>query len=140
MRVPALLCLPLMLTGCGLMMPSPDPNQAWVELVSDDLEAAEVDQLPLDDGRYFQVMPGKHELGMRYAFEVSARNVGADAEPLRRECRLSLHYDDFTAGERYRLVTGQYGFRPWARLYDERNRILATGEERGCGRSDVAVR
>ncbi|MCQ2030531.1 hypothetical protein EA797_18505 [Stutzerimonas zhaodongensis] len=124
------------LGGCALWMPSPDPSQAWVELVPSgetELKAVAVDEKPLDDHRYFQVTPGSHQLGMRYRFEVGAANVGRDSETLERDCRLTLDYDGFSAGERYRLVAGGYGFRPWARLYDERNQLLAKASERGCG-------
>jgi hypothetical protein len=140
MRMPLLLCLTLWLSGCGLMMPKPDPSQAWVELANDNLSAADVDQKPLEDDRYFQVTPGSHELGMRYGFQVSPANVGEGAEPLQRDCRLTVRYDRFDAGERYRLVTGQYGFRPWARLYNKHNRVIAHGSEQGCGDPEVAER
>ncbi|GGJ93215.1 PA0061/PA0062 family lipoprotein [Pseudomonas matsuisoli] len=140
MRVFLPLCLLFGVSGCGLMMPAHDPSQAWVELTNDNLAAIDVDQRALDDDRYFQVTPGRHELGVRYAFEVSASNIGNGAEPLPRDCRITVQYDHFDAGERYRLVTGQYGFRPWARLYDGRNRVIAQGQERGCGDPDLAVR
>ena len=124
------------LGGCALWMPSPDPSQAWVELVPSgetELKAVAVDEKPLDDHRYFQVTPGSHQLGMRYRFEVGAANVGGDSETLERDCRLTLDYDGFNAGGRYRLVAGGYGFRPWARLYDQHDRLLAKASERGCG-------
>jgi hypothetical protein len=124
------------LGGCALWMPSPDPSQAWVELVPSgetELKAVAVDDKPLDDHRYFQVTPGSHQLGMRYRFEVGAADVGGDSETLERDCRLTLDYDGFNAGGRYRLVAGGYGFRPWARLYDQHNQLLAKASERGCG-------
>jgi len=124
------------LGGCALWMPQPDPNQAWIELVPHDeteLKAVAVDSKPLDDHRYFQVTPGSHQLGMRYRFEVGPANVGGDSEALERDCRLTLEYDGFDAGARYRLVAGGYGFRPWARLYDQHDQLLAKATERGCG-------
>lgn len=127
--------------GCALWMPQPDPNQAWIELAPLDeteLKAVAVDQRQLDDHRYFQVTPGSHQLGMRYRFEVGAADVGRDSEALERDCRLTLEYDSFDAGARYRLVAGGYGFRPWARLYDQHDQLLAKATERGCG--GVAVR
>ncbi len=117
-------------------MPEPDPSQAWIDLRphgESRLQAVDVDNRPLDDGRYFQVEPGAHQLGMHYRFQVEAANVGGDA--LERECRLTLDYDRFGAGQRYRLVAGGYGFRPWARLYDEKDFLLARSVERGCGDS-----
>lgn len=124
------------LGGCAMWMPRPDPNQAWIDLAphgETELVAVAVDNKPLDDGRYFQVEPGSHQLGMRYRFEVGPANVGSDSEALPRDCRLTLSYDGFDAGARYRLVAGGYGFRPWARLYDENDRLLAKATERGCG-------
>jgi hypothetical protein len=124
------------LGGCALWMPQPDPNQAWVDLAPHDeteLVAVAVDNKSLEDHRYFQVTPGSHQLGMRYRFEVGSANVGGDSEALERDCRLTLNYDSFDAGARYRLVAGGYGFRPWAKLYDQRNQLLAKATERGCG-------
>ena len=124
------------LGGCAMWMPKPDPNQAWIDLAphgDTELVAVEVNNAPLDDGRYFQVTPGSHQLGMRYRFEVNAANVGPDSEPMERVCRLTLSYDSFDAGARYRLAAGGYGFRPWAKLYDENDRLLARASERGCG-------
>ncbi|UPQ82912.1 hypothetical protein M0M42_00395 [Pseudomonas knackmussii] len=124
------------LGGCALWMPQPDPNQAWIELAPRDetvLKAIAVDQQPLDDHRYFQVSPGSHQLGMQYRFEVGAADVGRGSEALERDCRLTLEYDGFDAGARYRLVAGGYGFRPWARLYDQQDQLLAKATERGCG-------
>lgn len=124
------------LGGCAMWIPKPDPTQAWIDLAphgETELVAVEVDDQPLDDGRYFQVTPGSHELGMRYRFEVDPADVGRDSEALERDCRLTLSYDAFDAGARYRLVAGGYGFRPWAKLYDRHDRLLARASERGCG-------
>ncbi|MGK9066488.1 PA0061/PA0062 family lipoprotein [Stutzerimonas chloritidismutans] len=124
------------LSGCALWMPKHDPSQAWVELAPNgetELKAVAVDQKPLDDHRYFQVTPGSHQLGMRYRFEVAPADVGRDSDALERDCRLTLDYDRFNAGMRYRLVAGGYGFRPWARLYDQHDQLLAKATERGCG-------
>jgi hypothetical protein len=122
--------------GCAMWLPKPDPSQAWVELVPSgetELKAVAVDEKPLDDHRYFQVTPGSHQLGIRYRFEVGAADVGRNSETLERDCRLTLDYDSFNAGARYRLVAGGYGFRPWAKLYDRHNSLLAKASERGCG-------
>lgn len=123
------------LGGCALWMPSPDPSQAWIDLQpreKTDLRAVKVDEKPLRDHRYFQVTPGTHELGMRYRFQVASSDVGGD-QPLERNCRLSLEYSEFSAGARYRLVAGRHGFRPWAKLLDEHDRLLARAKEKGCG-------
>lgn len=122
------------LGGCALWMPRPDPNQAWVDLQpheTTELRAVAVDDKPLRDHRYFQVTPGTHALGMRYSFQVNSADMGGE-QPLQRNCKLELQYQDFTAGSRYRLVAGKHGFRPWAKLLDEHDRLLARSEEKGC--------
>ncbi|MBB3103280.1 hypothetical protein [Azomonas macrocytogenes] len=125
----------LSLGGCSLWIPTPNPDQAWIDLQPQNqtqLEALAVDQEQLRDTRYFQVDPGSRRLDMRTRFTVNAANVGG-TEPLQRDCRLSLEYADFSAGSRYRLVAGGLGFRPWAKLYDANNNLLARATERGCG-------
>lgn len=140
MRVLLLTLLLSTLVGCSLM-PRHDPSQAWIDLrpnAETELRAVAVDDKPLDDSRFFQVSPGSHQLGMRYRFQVDTADIGGDSEPLERDCRLTLDYDHFNAGTRYRLVAGGYGFRPWAKLYDEHDQLLAKSRERGCG--GMAVR
>jgi hypothetical protein len=129
-------CLVLLsLQGCSLWMPRPEPGQAWVDLEGgrrERLQALEVDDAPLDDDRYFQLAPGSHELLMRYRFEVSSANSGLP-DALERDCRVALRYDAFAADGRYRLQAGEFGFRPWIRLYDAQGQLLGQGREQGCG-------
>lgn len=137
------LCLTglLALGGCSLM-PTPDPNQAWIDLHTNPastLHAAEVDAKPLDDDRYFQVQPGNHELTARLQFAVDGHDVGPDAPALPRDCQVRLSYADFSAGERYRLVAGNIGFRPWVKLYDAQNQLLASGRQGRCGDFSAAA-
>ncbi|MHB0818118.1 PA0061/PA0062 family lipoprotein [Stutzerimonas stutzeri] len=136
MRRFALILFASTLAGCSLWMPKPDPAQAWIELAphqKTDLQALAVDGRHLDDDRYFQVQPGSRTLEMRYRFQVEGADIGPNSEPLPRDCKLSLAYDRFTAGTRYRLVAGGYGFRPWAKLYDQHQSLLARASEQGCG-------
>lgn len=138
MRMLSLILFTLILSGCAAWLPRHDPAQAWVDLEAapaSKVQATEVDERQLDDPRFFQVEPGSHRLGVRYLFEVGAGNVGVDAAPLQRDCRLALEYREFQAGELYRLAAGATGFRPWARLYDSDGRLLARAAERGCSRS-----
>jgi len=124
------------LGGCGLLMPAPDPSQAWIDLktrTDSKLHAAEVDAKPWGDGRYFQVNPGAHELKVRFQFAVDASNIGPDSEPHQRDCKLELHYGEFAAGNRYQLEAGSIGFRPWAKLYDSQRRLLGRAREMRCG-------
>lgn len=130
-----LLCLPLLLSGCSLL-PSHDPSQAWVDLNSREheaLQATQVDEKELEDDRFFQIPPGKHELEVRFSFEVDPSNIGPDSQALPRTCLLTLDYDAFTAGERYRLQAGSRGFRPWAQLYNAQGERLARAREGRCG-------
>lgn len=134
---PLLLSLPLLtLGGCALLMPSHDPSQAWISLHKQEgqvMQASRVDDRLLDDTRYFQVAPGRHELEVRLEFEVNGADIGQGTSSYRRTCLLKLAYGDFAAGERYQLAAGGIGFRPWARLYDERNKEVAKARESRCG-------
>ena len=135
MRIFLLLPGLLALGGCNLLLPRQDPHQAWIELnpqVPHSLRATEVDRKPLDEHRFFQVSPGSHELGMRYRFEVSGSNIGPGSAPYERNCLIRLTYKEFAAGRRYSLEVGEVGFRPWAKLYDDRRQEVASGRESGC--------
>jgi len=125
----------LALAGCNLLLPRHDPSQAWIELNAEvpySLRASEVDRKALDEHRFFQISPGTHELGMRYRFEVAGSNIGPGSAPYERDCLIRLTYKEFAAGQRYSLEVGKVGFRPWARLYDERRQEVASGRESGC--------
>lgn len=132
-----LLSLPLLsLGGCALLMPSHDPNQAWISLHKEegqDIQASRVDDKALAEPRYFQVTPGRHELEVRLEFDVGGHDIGQGSTSYRRTCLLTLDYGDFAAGERYQLEAGGIGFRPWARLYDEQNQEIAKARESRCG-------
>ena len=132
MRVTLLsLCL-LLLPGCALLS-GPNAERAWVDLQSapdNRLSAVELDGSPWSRS-YFRLAPGAHQLAVRYHFDVNPRDIGGDT-PHRRDCRLTLDYHDFSPGQRYRLQAGQHGFRPWVRLYDPYDRLVARGAEQGC--------
>ncbi len=96
--------------------------------------AEELDGERLDDGRYFQVAPGAHELVTRFQFDVPGGG-GADimAEPVQRTCEIRVRYDDFAAGRRYRLEARSLVTSAQAWLYDEQRRVLARGKVLRCG-------
>lgn len=128
----------LVLSGCSLLMPTPDPNRAWVDLDTQpdaDLAAVEVDDKSWDRTRYFEVDPGTRELTVRYQFTVDPTNIGPVDSPLWRDCQLNLKFNDFSAGQKYRLQAGSIGFRPWAKLYDEQQKIVGSGVPAGCQRT-----
>lgn len=127
----------LMLAGC-VGLPDPDPAQAWIDLDTRQdsvLQALEVDEKTSTDKRYFEVQPGSHELTVRYQFAVEPTNIGPGAEPLWRDCQLSVKFKDFNAGQRYQLQTGNIGFRPWAKLYDQQRKVVGQGQPAGCQRT-----
>jgi hypothetical protein len=127
----------LMLAGC-VGLPNPDPAQAWIDLDTRQdsvLQALEVDEKTSTDKRYFEVQPGSHELTVRYQFAVEPTNIGPGTEPLWRDCQLSVKFKDFNAGQRYQLQTGNIGFRPWAKLYNQQRKVVGQGQPAGCQRT-----
>lgn len=127
----------LMLAGCA-GLPDPDPAQAWIDLDTHQdsvLQALEVDEKKSTDKRYFEVQPGSHELTVRYQYAVDPTNIGPGTEPLWRDCQLSVKFKDFNAGQRYQLKTGNIGFRPWAKLYDQQRKVVGQGQPAGCQRT-----
>ncbi|ARU86583.1 hypothetical protein [Pseudomonas sp. M30-35] len=125
-----------LISGCSLLMPNHDPSMAWVDLKTDEdteLLASKVDSKDLDDDRFFQVSPGAHELHAQVRFHVAATNMGGNEPPLSRSCEMTVKYNDFVAGQTYRLEAGYVGFRPWAKLFDTNDRLLGTAREGSCG-------
>ena len=136
MRHCLLLPLLALLGACAGPLPAVDPQQAWIELSSvpgNVLMADRLDGRPVNDGRYFQVSPGAHELQVRLQFEVPSGGHDGMAELQTRTCRLHLRFGSFVAGQRYRLKAGQQGYRPWARLYDSQQQVLVRGKTLRCG-------
>ncbi|KAF0861947.1 hypothetical protein [Pseudomonas sp. LD120] len=129
-----LLALSLTALGaCSSPLPNVDPQQAWIDLATPTpggklVMAERLDNQRLQDGRYFQVSPGSHELTVRFDFEVFSGGMGMNAEPQERLCYLTVRYDHFQAGQRYRLEARNLAFTPSARLYNAQREIVA--EER----------
>ncbi|MDH4569795.1 hypothetical protein E8E95_24225 [Pseudomonas sp. BN414] len=130
MRTLLALMLLASLTACASKLPEPDPRFAWIDIVadpSDTLMANRLDDKRWNDGRYYQVMPGRHELELRYQFEVGGAGggFGMNAEPSRITCYMELHYDGFEAGKRYRVEARHAANQPMAWLYDANRNVLA---------------
>ncbi len=128
MRQPLILLALAALSGCASPLPEVDPQMAWVDLstMTGKLVMAErLDNRKLDDGRYFQVSPGSHELQVRFDFEIYSSGMGIDTEPSERLCYLTVRYDDFQAGQRYRLEARSIVMTPSARLYDASGQVVA---------------
>jgi hypothetical protein len=135
MRYLALLVSLLLLGACASPLPARDPGMAWVDLytpASDLLMAEELDGKRLNDGRYFQATPGAHELIARFRFEVQGGG-SLMAEPIQRTCEIRVRYDDFAAGQRYRIEARTLAMSAQAWLYDEQRNVLARAKVLRCG-------
>lgn len=84
--------------------------------------ADRLDGKRLDDGRYFQLTPGKHELVVRFDFEVYSG--GFTTDPTERTCYLTVRFNDFKAGERYRLEARAPVMQPQVLLYDASRKVV----------------
>ena len=121
------------LVACTSPLPAVDPQQAWVDFATPTpgaklVMAQRLDGKNLPDGRYFQVPPGSHELMVRFDFEVFVGGMGMFSDPQERLCYITLNYDNFQPGQRYRLQARSLGFNAYARLYNAEGKVLT--EER----------
>lgn len=137
MRTLPAACLLASLTACAGPLPQPDPGQAWIDLRGEPGTTFMADRLDgkrTADGRYYQVTPGRHELEMRYQFEVSSGGgFNSDAGPFQLTCHVRIRFDGFAAGERYRIDARPIVMRPQVLMYDARAQVVARGETLGCG-------
>ncbi|MDN5407219.1 hypothetical protein GHO42_16995 [Pseudomonas sp. FSL R10-0056] len=121
-----------LLSACtSTPIPPADPAMAWVELETQTgklVMAERLDNKRQADGRYFQVTPGSHELMVRFDFEVFVGGMGMFSDPQERLCYVTVDYDNFQPGQRYRLQARSLGFNAYARLYDATGKVVA--EER----------
>jgi len=127
MRQPAMLLAFSTLGACASPMPPVDQKQAWVDFYTITpgrlVMAERLDGQRLKDGRFFQVTPGKHELVVRFDYEVNTGTFGTD--PVDRTCYLTVEYDGFQAGQRYRLEARAIAAQPNATLYNAQRQVLA---------------
>ncbi len=134
MRQPLMLLTVSTLAACSNPLPPIDTKQAWVDLYTITpgrlVMADRLDGTRLIDGRYFQVPPGPHELIVRFDYEVYAG--GFTSEPVERTCYLTVRYDNFQAGQRYRLEARALSMTPNAWLYDADRKILAEERDVHC--------
>ena len=119
-------------------VPPADPHQAWVDFITPTpgaklVMAQRLDGKNLDDGRYFQMPPGAHELMVRFDFEVPAGGgLGGLSQMQYRTCFMTLQYDHFQAGQRYVLEGRSLAFTPNIRLYDSARQLLAEERSVNC--------
>lgn len=126
----------LVLSACTSPLPQPDPQQAWIDLsvtAGEVLTASRLDNVRMNDGRYFQVSPGKHALEVRYRFETPRGGDLYSSNGQLMTCILRVRYDDFVAGQRYVLEARPLQVKAQAWLYDEQRNVLARGEVLRCG-------
>ncbi|MGG7595632.1 hypothetical protein ACQ4OD_01175 [Pseudomonas sp. WC1] len=138
MRRLLLLLLITVIPGCQTPLPAANPQMAWVDLSlpfpNDRVLLAErLDKQHLDEGRFFQVSPGSHELIVRFDYET---NGGGGMSMLGgttvRQCYLTLEYAHFQAGQRYVLEARSMALTPEARLYNAAREIVAEVSEFYC--------
>lgn len=133
-----LLVAAAVIAGCQTPIPAANPEMAWVALSipfpNDRVLLAErLDKQRLDDGRFFQVTPGRHELLVRFDYETSGGGgMGMMGGPSVRQCYLTLDYGYFTAGQRYVLEARSIALNPEARLYDGKGKVVAQLSEFYC--------
>lgn len=128
------LSLVSLLSACALPpLPPDNPQMAWIDLYTQTgklVMAERLDGKRLNDGRYFQISPGAHELVIRFDYEIT---YGARwNDPQYRTCYLRVQYQNFKAGERYRLEGWVLGIEPDARLHDSSGAIVADDDRQSC--------
>ena len=83
------LLLATLLAACANPpLPADNPQMAWVDLYTQFGRLVMADKLDgkrLNDGRYFQVTPGAHELGIRFDYDITYGGMRW-AAPVTRAC------------------------------------------------------
>ncbi|MCY1391986.1 hypothetical protein D9M71_68420 [compost metagenome] len=133
MRQPLIMLTLGTLGACASPLPPADPQFAWVDMFTIGGKLVMADRLdgqPLNDGRYFQVPPGNHELRVRFDFEVYAGAINTN--PVERTCYLTVRFEDFQAGQRYRLEARAIAMQPNAWLYGADRQLLAEERDVFC--------
>ncbi|MFK3683336.1 hypothetical protein [Pseudomonas sp. NPDC088890] len=127
-----------LLAGCQTPMPAANPQMAWVDFSTpfpNDrvLMAERLDNQRLRDGRFFQVTPGRHELVVRFDYEVNGGGgISLMGGTTVRQCYLTVNYSHFQAGQRYVLEARSMALTPEARLYDAKGEVVAEISEFYC--------
>lgn len=136
MRLPLSIIALSLLAGCAGPLPAVDPQQAWVDLhtyTGKTLMADKLDGRRTEDGRYFQVTPGKHTLQVRYDYEYAPGGLGLSMDIYNElTCYVTIDYDHFEAGHRYRLDVRHIANSIDAQLRDEQRKVLANEGEIYC--------
>lgn len=132
MQSKSLLLVPLLsavclLSACAGPMPKADPSEAWIGLrddVNSVVLAQQVDGHKVEDGRFFEVKPGGHDLAV-----IAYDDGGSDST---LTCTGDIHYDGFKAGHRYRLVESSLGENFTANLVNQNGKTVAHAGKFSC--------
>ena len=125
----------LLLAACAGPLPPKDANMAWVDMRttgSNVLMADRLDGQRVNDGRYYQLTPGAHELLLRFQFEASRGAGLGGSESLTQTCMMRIRYEHFQAGQSYRVEARQVAMRGYGILYDAQRNVLARGKNLRC--------
>lgn len=133
MKAKSLLLLPMfslvaVLSACAGPMPKADPSEAWISLQeqpADVLMAEDLDGKRLNDGRFFEVKPGAHTLDVNLIVERSGDNGEMN-------CQTGIKYDQFQAGEHYKLVESSLGEEYRVKLEDAKGKSLGHSVDFTC--------
>ncbi|AMB86220.1 hypothetical protein AWM79_13280 [Pseudomonas agarici] len=123
------------LGGCANPLPAVNPQMAWIDMGTRTgtlVMAESLDNQRLDDGRFFQVTPGAHELTVRFDFDVYAGGMAMNTDPLERICYISVPYEHFEAGRRYHLEAVALSFDASARLYNDKREQVGESQNVRC--------
>ncbi|MDF3931699.1 hypothetical protein [Pseudomonas citronellolis] len=137
MRTLALL-LPLALLGaCAGPLPAHDPQLAWVDLYTqpaNSVTAQRLDGEVLRDGRFFQVPAGKHELEVRFQYDIPGGGGGLamSDDTSQITCRVWITYEHFAPGQRYRLELRPQLRKALALLTDANGQLVARTDFQGA--------
>lgn len=121
----SLVCL---LSACAGPIPAADPSEAWIGLqpsASNDLLAEKIDGQRVNDGRYFEVGPGAHQLDMTLI-------SGADGNSSDLNCMGRLDYANFKAGEHYQVSASSEGETASFSLMDSHGKQVAQSDSFQC--------
>ncbi|SDT30184.1 hypothetical protein NLK61_01785 [Pseudomonas fuscovaginae UPB0736] len=117
--------LAVLLSACAGPLPKADPSEAWIGLQDEapnDLLAEKVDGKSINDGRFFEVTPGAHKLDVMLV-EIPVGDGNQE------DCSGQVSYQQFRAGEHYKLVESSLGQEVSARLVDSHGKEVAhTGD------------
>lgn len=117
-----------LLSACAGPMPKADPSEAWIGLQEEPsavLMAEDLDGKRLNDGRYFEVSPGAHRLGLSLIVE-------ADGDNNEERCTAHINYQQFKAGSHYKVVESSLGEDYSAVLEDSSGKELGHSHDFDC--------